>query len=68
MSLLIEADSSLPLVQIAVSRLSGASSDPEGKEGLARLVTRLMRRNFMRHAGDCGLTQAPMQAMASVAR
>lgn len=52
MSLLIEADSSLPLVQIAVSRLSGASSDPEGKEGLARLVTRLMRRTADGRSAD----------------
>lgn len=52
MSLLIEADPSLPLVQIAVSRLSGASSDPEGKEGLARLVTRLMRRTANGRGAD----------------
>ncbi|MBO9509155.1 MarR family transcriptional regulator [Thalassospira sp. A3_1] len=44
-------------------------SDPKQNIGfLMKDVTRLMRRNFMRHAGDFGLTQAQMQAMAYVAR
>ncbi|MAZ33763.1 MAG: MarR family transcriptional regulator [Thalassospira sp.] len=44
-------------------------SDPKQNIGfLMKDVARLMRRNFMRHAGDFGLTQAQMQAMAYVAR
>lgn len=34
---------------------------------LLRDVTRLMRRNFLRHADDFGLTYAQMQALAYVA-
>ncbi|WP_412776789.1 MarR family winged helix-turn-helix transcriptional regulator [Thalassospira lucentensis] len=44
-------------------------SDPKQNIGfLMKDVTRLMRRNFMRHADAFGLTQAQMQAMAYVAR
>jgi DNA-binding MarR family transcriptional regulator len=45
------------------------SNDP--KQNIAFLmkdVTRLMRRNFMRHADEFGLTQAQMQALVYVAR
>jgi zinc protease len=44
MTILIETDRSLPLVQLAVSAGSGAALDPVGKEGLTRLMSRLMRR------------------------
>ncbi len=44
MKVLNEVDNSLPLVQLAVTALTGAEFDPPGKEGLSRLTTRLMRR------------------------
>ncbi|HEX2731776.1 MAG TPA: pitrilysin family protein [Polyangiaceae bacterium] len=44
MTLLMETDRSLPLVQLGISAYSGAVLDPQGKEGLTRLMTRLMRR------------------------
>ncbi|MDG4717980.1 MULTISPECIES: MarR family winged helix-turn-helix transcriptional regulator [Thalassospira] len=45
------------------------SSDPKQNIGfLMKDVTRLMRRNFMRHADEFGLTQAQMQALVYVAR
>ncbi len=47
MTLLIETDRSLPLVQLAVSVQTGASFDPVGKEGLTRLTSRLMRRTAL---------------------
>lgn len=45
------------------------SNDPKQNIGfLMKDVTRLMRRNFMRHADDFGLTQAQIQALVYVAR
>lgn len=44
MNLLLETDRSLPLVQLGISAHTGALLDPVGKEGLTRLMTRLMRR------------------------
>jgi zinc protease len=44
MNLLLETDRALPLVQLGISAHTGAVLDPEGKEGLTRLMTRLMRR------------------------
>jgi zinc protease len=41
---LTEIDRSLPLVQLSTSFLGGSLSDPVGKEGLTRLLVRLMRR------------------------
>ena len=44
-------------------------TDPKQNIGfLMKDVTRLMRRNFMRHADEFGLTQAQMQALVYVAR
>jgi zinc protease len=41
---LVETSHALPLVSMTVALRSGASLDPQGKEGLSRLVARLMRR------------------------
>jgi zinc protease len=43
--LLLEEDRSLPLVQFSLVSEDGSVLDPEGKEGLMRLTTRLMRRS-----------------------
>jgi zinc protease len=42
--LVVEADSSLPLVHFSVSLRTGAALDPLGADGSSRLLTRLMRR------------------------
>lgn len=42
---LLEADPSIPLVQVSLLADCGATLDPEGKVGLTRLLTRLMRRS-----------------------
>jgi zinc protease len=44
MTLLLETDRALPLIQLGISAYSGAAIDPVGKEGLTRLMIRLMRR------------------------
>lgn len=44
MKYLLETERSLPLIQLGISAFSGAALDPEGKEGLTRLMIRLMRR------------------------
>jgi zinc protease len=44
MTLYLEENHALPLVSIAVAIRSGAASDPEGKEGLTRLMVRMLRR------------------------
>src|SRR4051812_7690682 len=44
MKLYLEENHALPLVSIAVAIRSGAASDPEGKEGLTRLMVRMLRR------------------------
>lgn len=41
---LVEASPALPIVHFSISTRTGALEDPEGKEGLTRLVSRLMRR------------------------
>ncbi len=41
---LTEIDRSLPLIQLSTSFVGGSVSDPVGKEGLTRLLVRLMRR------------------------
>lgn len=41
---LFESSPALPLVSLTVAAKAGATQDPEGKEGLLRLVARLMRR------------------------
>lgn len=43
-TLLTEIDRSLPLIQLSTSFVGGSVSDPIGKEGLTRLLVRLMRR------------------------
>ncbi len=43
-AVLTERSTVLPLVGIGVSARSGSLSDPEGKEGLSRLLARAMRR------------------------
>jgi zinc protease len=40
----LEESHALPLVSIAVAIRSGAASDPEGKEGLTRVMVRMLRR------------------------
>lgn len=40
----VESDHALPLVQMSISLRTGAALDPEGREGLTRLMGRLMRR------------------------
>jgi zinc protease len=42
--LLVEESHALPLVSIVVSLRSGSAFDPVGKEGLARIVGRMLRR------------------------
>lgn len=42
--LLLESSRALPLVHLSVALFNGALEDPEGKEGLTRLVARAMRR------------------------
>jgi zinc protease len=42
--LLTEIDRSLPLIQLSASFVGGSISDPIGKEGLTRLLVRMMRR------------------------
>lgn len=41
---LTEIDPSLPLIQLSASFIGGSIADPEGQEGLTRLLVRLMRR------------------------
>src|SRR5262249_7491144 len=40
----VEESAALPFVSIAVALRSGASSDPVGKEGLTRILVRMLRR------------------------
>jgi zinc protease len=40
----VEQSEALPLISIAVALRSGASSDPVGKEGLTRVMVRMLRR------------------------
>lgn len=40
----VEQSAALPIVSVAVSFRSGAAHDPEGKEGLARVAARMLRR------------------------
>jgi zinc protease len=42
--LFVEDSPALPLVSIAVALRSGAASDPVGKEGLTRVMVRMLRR------------------------
>jgi zinc protease len=44
MTLYLEENHALPLVSIAVAIKSGAAFDPEGKEGLTRVMVRMLRR------------------------
>lgn len=41
---LLEPSPALPLVHVSLALFTGALEDPEGKEGLTRIVARLMRR------------------------
>jgi zinc protease len=43
-TLLLEEDHTLPIVSITVALKSGSAHDPAGKEGAARLATRMLRR------------------------
>jgi zinc protease len=40
----VESSNALPLVSIVVGLRSGATSDPEGKDGVGRFTTRILRR------------------------
>jgi zinc protease len=42
--LIVETSHALPLVNIAVARVTGATHDPKGQEGVSRLLSRLARR------------------------
>jgi zinc protease len=42
--LILETSHALPLVNIAVARVTGAAQDPEGKAGTSRILSRLARR------------------------
>ena len=44
LKIFVEQSEALPLVSIAVAIRSGASSDPVGKEGLTRVMVRMLRR------------------------
>ncbi len=54
--LYVEESHAVPLVSIAVSFRIGATSDPQGKDGLARITTRMIRR------GCPGLTSQQVDA------
>lgn len=45
MKQLLEEDRALPFVQLSLVAQEGSLLDPEGKDGLVRLTTRLMRRS-----------------------
>ncbi len=44
----VETDATLPLVDVSLLLRGGAAQDPEGKEGVARLHARLLRRGTRR--------------------
>lgn len=51
----VESSSAVPLVSIVVGLRSGGVTDPDGKDGLCRLMTRMLRR------GAAGLTSAQIE-------
>ncbi|MBX3192282.1 MAG: insulinase family protein [Labilithrix sp.] len=67
----VESSSVVPLVSIVLSLRSGALADPEGKDGLARLTARMLRRGcaglgstdiesaFDRLGGEIGIDVGP---------
>jgi zinc protease len=52
----VESSTVVPLVSIVVSFRSGALADPEGKDGLTRITTRMFRR------GCKGMTSAELES------
>jgi len=40
----VEPSDALPIVSVAVTFRSGSACDPEGRDGLARVVARMLRR------------------------
>ena len=40
----VEPSDALPIVSVAITFRSGAAHDPEGREGLARIFARMLRR------------------------
>jgi predicted Zn-dependent peptidase len=44
LAIYVEENDALPFISIAVAIRSGASSDPVGKEGLTRVLVRMLRR------------------------
>ena len=48
MIVVVEASRALPLVAMSITFRAGAAFDPPGKEGLARLVARMLRRGTSR--------------------
>jgi zinc protease len=60
---IVETDHALPLVHVGFSTLVGAVADPPGKEGLARLTTRLTRRTA--HGLDANLVDEQLDALGS---
>ncbi len=51
-NVLLDTDRALPLVQLAVTSTSGSTLDPAGKEGMTRLLVRLMRRSAKSMSAD----------------
>src|SRR5438067_13670737 len=69
----VEESAALPFVSIAVAIRSGASTDPVGKEGLTRVMVRLLRRGcrgFLSHEieekTDALGAESPADVSASV--
>ncbi|NRA34451.1 MAG: insulinase family protein [Polyangiaceae bacterium] len=56
-SVIVETSRALPIVSFSVSQASGATEDPRGKAGLARILGRLMRRT----AGGRGVEELDTQ-------
>jgi len=53
--ILVEPSAAIPLVSMSLGFLAGASHDPAGKEGLARVTTRMLRR------GGAGMTSQQIE-------
>ena len=52
MKLLVESSDDLPLVDLAIKIRGGSLGDPEGKEGLTRVMARLLRRGTKRLSSE----------------
>lgn len=52
MKLLVEHSNDLPLVDLAIKIRGGALGDPQGKEGLTRVMARLLRRGTRKRSSE----------------